>query len=205
MSQFTLEASKWQSPCLNPVSPASELLPHCSGPDLGIPLPNSVHQHSLWNPVVLGPKLFEDRKCFVQHYVIFSAQSSAWHNEYLLNESTRTVASYHLLLSSPSKCAPTSYISAFGLVLGNRDACFLDVIMDQHGAFGSQRGVLWSQIFLIGLTLSGRNRKVISTAKERGEQKPNTWNFPQISGSLYTVATRSQHQDPIVVTTAFTL
>lgn len=86
MSQLTLGASKWQDPCLNQVPSALEPLPPYSGPSLGIPLPSSVNQHTFWNPLALRPQLFEDRECFVQHCVIPSVQSSAWHNEYLLSE-----------------------------------------------------------------------------------------------------------------------
>lgn len=86
MSQLTLGTSKWQNPCLNQVSSALEPLPPYSGPGLGIPLPSSVNQHTFWNPLALRPQLFEDRECFVQHCVIPSVQSSAWHNEYLLSE-----------------------------------------------------------------------------------------------------------------------
>jgi len=70
-------------------------------------------------------------ECFLQHCVIPSVQSSAWHNEYLLNERVHKrwlLTAYFSPLSAPKVLLTGHILTVLDLVLGDGDACFFDVV-----------------------------------------------------------------------------
>lgn len=131
LSQLVLGARSWQSPCLNPVSPALERLAYYSDPGLRTPLPSAGNCCASGDFLPWDHELLEDRECLVQNCVIPSVQSSAWHDECWLNARAWVVGfspAPSSLSLSVSQGAPAGHmLAALDLILGDRDACFFDV------------------------------------------------------------------------------